>query len=467
MNETSTKIRWSQLLLLCLPTLSILLSTNIVMAALADINQAFPSIKGLGGWTLLLYSTTAASLSIAAGELGDRFGLRKMYGQGLIVFIIGAILSSIAISGPMLLAGRVVSGIGAAVLAPVALAFMSRLYSGDAKPIAFGYWATSVTVGTVSGPILGGWIQSLSNWRWTFPVAALPALLGLILINQLPILTQNKKNNQPVDYLGITGLSILPALTLITLTLSSRLSASILIALSVIIVGVAVFTWHHLQHTSEPAIPLFRLRAAAWWRPTLLQLIIRIIFMATLVMLTSYFQGIQELSEFNASRDLLPFCIAVGIMSFSSGYLCKSIGVKRLLNILFLTSLAGAATLFSLSVQGLRPIDWIAIVTIGLLAGGTSQLSRLALGNFPAEESMKGASLNTLVINLGLAFGAAYPSMMHGFISKEFHLVGNISNRDLLLIMRSEIALLLALFAIGAWQSFKISEAKINILPRQ
>ena len=189
--------------------------------------------------------------------------------------------------------------------------------------------------------------------------------------------------------------------------------------------------------------------------------------MATLVMLTSYFQGIQEVSEFNASRDLLPFCIAVGIMSFSSGYLCKSIGVKRLLNTLFLTSLAGAATLFSLSVQGLRPIDWIAIVTIGLLAGGTSQLSRLALGNFPAEESMKGASLNTLVINLGLAFGAAYPSMMHGFISKEFRLVGNISNQDLLLIMRSEITLLLVLFAVGAWQSFKISEAKINILPRQ
>ena len=156
MIDKNEKIKWDMLVLLCLPTLSILLSTNIVIAALSNINLAFKGIEGLGSWTLLLYSTTAASLSIAAGELGDRLGLRRLYGYGLLIYLAGCSTAGLALSGSMLLAGRVLSGVGAAILAPVALAFLSRLYQGSAKPIAFGYWAASVTVGTVAGPILGG-----------------------------------------------------------------------------------------------------------------------------------------------------------------------------------------------------------------------------------------------------------------------------------------------------------------------
>ena len=186
MSKSSTNLEWRSLTLLCLPTLSILLSTNIVVAALSDINHAFKGIEGLGSWTLLLYSTTAASLSIAAGELGDRVGLRRVYGQGLTIYLIGSCIAALAINGAMLLAGRVVSGTGAAILAPVALAFLSRMYQGRDKPIAFGYWAASVTIGTVAGPILGGLIEAMSSWRWTFIVAAAPALLGLIMIRKLP-----------------------------------------------------------------------------------------------------------------------------------------------------------------------------------------------------------------------------------------------------------------------------------------
>ena len=97
---------------------------------------------------------------------------------------------------------------------------------------------------------------------------------------------------------------------------------------------------------------------------------------------------------------------------------------------------------------------------IGFLAGSTSQLSRLALTNFRAEESMRGASLNTLVINLGLALGAAYPNMMRGIISKELHLGDTLTKAETLLTMRSEIAILLILFIIGVWNSRRIKEVK-------
>lgn len=460
MNKRSTNLEWRSLTLLCLPTLSILLSTNIVVATLSDINHAFKGIEGLGSWTLLLYSTTAASLSIAAGELGDRVGLRRVYGQGLTIYLIGSCIAALAINGPMLLAGRVVSGSGAAILAPVALAFLSRMYQGRDKPIAFGYWATSVTIGTVAGPILGGLIEAMSSWRWTFIVAAAPALLGLIMIRKLPRFEKTEDTkNQPIDLIGIGGLSTLPAIGLITLNLSTRIQTNILAILTIILLAIGTLTWRHLNSTEHPAIPLARLKENSWWRPTVLQLIIRIVFMAMLVILTSYFHNIRGESEINASRDLLPFCIAVGIMSFSSGYICQSLGVRKLLQSVFVLATAGAATLLSTTTSGFRAIDWAAIITIGILAGSTSQLSRLALSNFAPEEAMRGASLNTLVINLGLALGAAYPNMIHGVVSNELHLGGLMSQIEMLFTMRLEITILLFLFIVGTWQARKIKEA--------
>ena len=460
MSKNSSNPEWRSLALLCLPTLSISLSSNIIIAALSDINNTFKGIEGLGSWSLLLYATTAASLSIAAGEIGDRAGLRRVYGRGLTVYLIGSCIAALAINGPMLLAGRVISGTGAAVLAPVALAFLSRMYQGRDKPIAFGYWAASVTIGKVAGPILGGLIQAMSSWRWSFIVAAIPSLLGLILIKNLPKFEKKQGTNKPpIDLIGIGGLSALPAIGLITLNLSTRVQTDTLAVLIIIIMAIGALTWRHLNRTEHPAIPLSRLKTSTWWRPTLLQLIIRIVFMAMLVILTSYFQNIRGESGVKASQDLLPFCIAVGIMSFSSGYLCQSIGIRKLLQYVFVLATIGAGSLLSISEGGFRPLDWIAIITIGILAGSTAQLSRLALSGFTPEESMRGASINTMVINLGLALGAAYPNMIHGIIDKGLHLGGTMNQSELLFTMRVEIIILLLLFIAGTWQARMIKEA--------
>ena len=182
----NNKNRWWLLVLVCLPTLSTRLSTNVVMSALVSIGQAFPGVAGIGEWTLLIYTMTAASLSILAGVLGDRYGLRKMYTLGLFIFLLGAIGASLAKNGESLLLFRSISGVGSAVLAPVALAFLNRIFDRTEKPIAFGYWAASITIGSVVGPILGGWIQDIWSWRLTFPIAALPALIALAFVGNLP-----------------------------------------------------------------------------------------------------------------------------------------------------------------------------------------------------------------------------------------------------------------------------------------
>lgn len=459
-NETQNN-RWKLLILLCLPTLTILLSTNIVMASLVAIGESFPDVVGIGEWTLVLYSITAASLSIPAGDLGDRFGLRRMYAYGLGIFLLGTIGAALSINGEMLLASRMLSGVGSAILAPVALAFVNRLFNREEKPIAFGYWAASVTIGTVFGPLLGGWIQTFSNWRFTFPAAALPAMIALILINKLPEFRADNKLPDP-DIKGIIGVVVSLGLSLFTLTMGGHLGLPVATALIILIALIIRLTIDHLHTTKNPAIDIKRLRHSSWWRPSLLQLIIRCLFMSMLVMLTGYFHSITGLSELVTSEALLPFLIAAGVMSFSSGYLCKSLGVRNLLVVVFILALTGALTLLSTTDEGFRWMDWLAIICIGLLAGSTSQLSRLALSNFSPEESMRGASLNTLVINLGLSIGAAYPSLVRSITLPNANLEDIVPKYQLLDIMHDEIMVLILLFAIGIWQTIKIKEHNIK-----
>jgi len=457
MNDVNdaNKGRWWLLAQLCLPTLSILLSTNIVMVALVPIAQAFPDIPNIGEWTLLIYSITAASLSIPAGDLGDRFGLRRIYGIALLMFLMGAIGAALAASGPLLIGFRMLSGMGAAVLAPVALAYLTRLFQGEEKPIAFGYWAASVTIGTVAGPILGGWIQTVASWRFTFPMAAVPALLALLLLHRLPAFRPDQPM-PPFDWRGMAGLVTLPFLSLFTLTMAGRLSPATVLILMAAIVSLFLWTWHHLRVGSHPVIDVDRLHQVSWWRPSLLQLIIRCLFMAMLVLLTGYFHSIKGLSALEASQSLLPFLIAVGVMSLSSGYLCRAIGVRRMLVGVFGLAFVGVVILLSVGADGFRWIDWLAITAIGLLAGNTSQLSRLALANFPPQESMRGASLNTLVINLGLSLGAAYPSLVRSIMAHNIRLGDVIPKDELLSIMHEELMVMVLLFSIGIWQASRL-----------
>ncbi len=449
--------KWWLLVLVALPTLSTCLSTNVVMSALVSIGQTFPDVAGIGEWTLLIYSMTAASLSILAGVLGDRYGLRKMYTIGLIIFLLGALGASFATTGESLLVFRSLSGIGSAILAPVALAFLNRIFSGVEKPIAFGYWAATITIGNVIGPFLGGLIQSISSWRLTFPIAALPALIALAFAGILPAYKPgNTRKN--IDIKGIAYLSALPAVILFTLAMAGRLNpSSIIIFLSLIGIGFFTF-WKHLNKTENPVIDLQILENYKWWRPSIIQLIIRCLFMAMLILLTGYFHSIQGLSELNSSSALFPFLISVGVMAFTSGYICKSIGIRKLMTTMFSLGLAGAVILLSVQPDGFRLIDWIAICFIGLLAGSTSQLSRLSMANFGVNDSMKGASINTLIINVGISIGAAYPTLIRSIVSKQAHLSNIISKENLLHIMHEEVMVLILLFCIGIWQAGKLQD---------
>ena len=155
------------------------------------VNVAIPSIIrdlriGItqAQWANSIYSLVFAALLISVGRAGDVGGRRRIFVLGLVVFISASLVTALAPDGTVLLAGRCLQGVGAALILPSTLSIVNATFRGRERAIAFGIWGSTIGGMAALGPLAGGWFVTHLSWRWAFyvnlPIAAL-ALAGALL----------------------------------------------------------------------------------------------------------------------------------------------------------------------------------------------------------------------------------------------------------------------------------------------
>src|ERR1700733_5804880 len=152
-------------------------------------------------WTINAYSLVFGCLMLTGAALGDRFGRRRMYVTGLLVFVLGSALAAPAPSAGLLIAARVVQGAGGAVLVPLTLTLISTAFPVEQRGTAIGIWGGVTGLGVAAGPIVGGAIVQGISWQWIFwltvPVGIVVAVLALLRLQE---------SRGPRPQLDITGL---------------------------------------------------------------------------------------------------------------------------------------------------------------------------------------------------------------------------------------------------------------------
>jgi MFS family permease len=127
--------------------------------------------EGLGAtltqaqWINNGYLLPLSALILLGGALGDRFGVARAFGAGIVVFVAASLLCAIAPTPETMIAGRVLKGMGAAAMIPGSLALIARAYPRDDRGRAIGIWAAASALTTALGPILGGVALSLGGPR--------------------------------------------------------------------------------------------------------------------------------------------------------------------------------------------------------------------------------------------------------------------------------------------------------------
>jgi EmrB/QacA subfamily drug resistance transporter len=158
-------------LIACTGAFLVFLDATIVNIAFPDISASFPgSGRDLLSWVLNGYFVVIAALLVPAGGIADRFGHKRVFLLGIAGFTGASLLCAVAPSLEMLIAFRVVQGIGAAMIAPTSLAIVLDSFPAEKRAAGVGLWGAAAAAAAAVGPTLGGALVELSDWRLVFLV---------------------------------------------------------------------------------------------------------------------------------------------------------------------------------------------------------------------------------------------------------------------------------------------------------
>jgi EmrB/QacA subfamily drug resistance transporter len=166
--ERSMANKWWTLIAVCTGVFMLLLDITIVNVALPDIQRDLGASLSDLQWVIDAYALTLAALQLTAGSLADRFGRKRLFAIGTLIFTIGSLLCGIAPTVLFLAIARAGQGIGGAIMFATALALLSGAFTGKERGTAFAFFGATTGVAVAVGPVLGGVLTSGLSWHWIF-----------------------------------------------------------------------------------------------------------------------------------------------------------------------------------------------------------------------------------------------------------------------------------------------------------
>lgn len=192
------------------------LGSSLAFVVGSIVNVALPSMReGFGAgatgaqWIVNAYLLPLGALVLIGGALGDHYGRRRVFLAGLALFAAACGLCAVAPTFPLLLAGRALEGVGAAMVAPTSLSIIADAFEGRARGRAIGTWAAAGAAAGALAPVAGGVIVDAAGWRWAF-VAVIPMAIAAIWFGLRSVResTADRGERAPLDWLGAGVVSL-------------------------------------------------------------------------------------------------------------------------------------------------------------------------------------------------------------------------------------------------------------------
>ncbi|HSO01069.1 MAG TPA: MFS transporter, partial [Gaiellaceae bacterium] len=221
----------------------VILDTSIIGIALPEIQDALNFTDSGLSWVFNAYVIAFGGLLLLGGRLADHFGARRILTLGFAVLTGASLVAGLAQSDDVLITGRALQGVGAALIAPAAMALVLGLFT-DPRELgkAMGIWGASAPAGGTAGVFLGGVITEWISWRWTFLINVPIAILVLALIPGL--IPAGLARRGRIDLLGaaaITGALSLTVYTIVTANDAGWASARTLLLFAASAILLAAF----------------------------------------------------------------------------------------------------------------------------------------------------------------------------------------------------------------------------------
>ena len=326
---------------------------SVVNVALPVLRVKLGATAGDAQWIIESYMLFLSSLLLVGGALGDRWGRRKLFVAGTVLFTAASVWCGLTSSVRQLVVARGVQGIGAALLVPGSLALISANFTRENRGRAIGTWAgfTSITAGV--GPLIGGWLTDHVSWRWIFFInVPLAVIVVGVAMWRVPESRGDEEKGQ-IDWAG----SLLATAGLLALVFglveagsrgfgTTRVIASLALSVAALLgfVGVERFG-------KSPMMPPSLFRSRNFTGANLLTICLYCALGAEMFVLPFNLIQVHHYTVVQAAASLLPFVAVMALLSRWSGQLVSRYGPRLPLTI-GPTVAAGGLLLFTRTTNG-------------------------------------------------------------------------------------------------------------------
>jgi EmrB/QacA subfamily drug resistance transporter len=400
---------WNALWAMLVGFFMILVDATIVAVANPSIMAKLGASYDAVIWVTSAYLLAYAVPLLVAGRLGDRFGPKNLYLLGLTVFTVASLWCGLSGSIGMLIAARVVQGIGAALLTPQTLSTITRIFPAERRGVAMSVWGATAGVATLIGPLAGGLLVDGLGWQWIFFVNVPVGVIGLGLAVWLIPELETQKHRFDLVGVVLSGMGMFMIVFALQEGQSHDWAPWVWGTVAGGIGFIAAFLIWQYVTSGEPLLPLEVFRDRDFSLSSLGVATIGLVVTAMMVPVMFYAQAVCGLSPTRSALLIAPMAIVTGVLAPFVGKIVDRSHPRPVIGFGFST-VAIAMTWLSIEMTPSTPI-WRVVLPLTATGIGMafiwSPLAATATRNLPPQLAGAGSGVYNTTRQVGSVLGSA------------------------------------------------------------
>ena len=407
-NRNKSTTYWT-LAITSLALFMVSLDNLVVTTALPVIRRDLHATISQLEWTVNAYTLTFAVLLLTGAALGDRFGRRRLFVIGMLLFTGASAFAALSTSANALDIARALQGVGGAIVTPLTLTLLSAAVPAERRGLALGIWGGIGGLAVALGPLVGGAIVSGVSWHWIFWVNV---PIGLVLA---PLaysrLEESHGGDRALDLPGL-GLASTGLLGIVWGLVRGNdhgwTSAGIVAPIVVGTLLVAAFVVWELR-ASSPMLPMQFFRDRTFTLTNVASLFMFFGMFGSIFFLAQYFQTVQGYSPLQSGLRILPWTAMPMIVAPIAGALSDRIGGQRLMAAGLALQSAGLLWIAAVSTPTTPYIDFVGPFVLSGIGMGLffAPVANVVLSSVRPEDEGKASGATNAIRELGGVFGVA------------------------------------------------------------
>ncbi len=408
---------WVIAMTVTLATFMEVLDTSIANVALPHIAGNLGATSDESTWVQTSYLVSNAIILPMSGWLSTRIGRKRFYMACVVLFTLSSMLCGMATSLPMLIAFRVMQGLGGGGLGPSEQAILADTFTPEQRNMGFAIYGMAIVVAPAIGPTLGGWITDNFSWHWIFfinvPIGLLSLFLTQRVVHDPPhVIEARQKRRRNTDYLGITSIVLCVGFLQYVLDKGEQLEwfdSGIIRTFAVLsATAFVVMIWREWTH-SHPIIELRLLKNRNFASATLSNFTLGIVLNGSMILIPQFLQLQLGYSAQQAGMALSPAGIALAVLMPVAGILGSKFDPRKVIAAGFLLTSASMFWMMRISpLVDFESVVWMRILQVVGIPLIFIPISTLSYVGMRRQDNNQVSGISNFVRNLGGAIGTSF-----------------------------------------------------------